>query len=221
MSDWETLKDMQPSYFTRSIVTDTSIPKAYNIEGGLSNAAGTKPETELFGAHKSAQVRLILDRLKREDTESLQDTEPDVFRRILRMLDARHLTETADTSSVFEKDDFLEALIDLHELDEEAREEGISQPSTVAKENATRLMKLMYAVVPERFLVELFPDSSIAVSVGDSVMVVFEVRGDVVIYVSTDDAHRRARYTDATHLPDGFLYEALYELKKREAFESD
>ena len=49
-----------------------------------------------------------------------------------------------------------DALLDLHEVFEAALEEGISEPSILAFENAGRLLKAMYGISPRRF--DVYPD---------------------------------------------------------------
>lgn len=77
----------------------------------------------------------------------------------------------------------------------------------------------MYAVLPRRFEVYPMPDGEIAIDVrgglGYGVLLLCESDGGVLCSVNMDGAHRRTRYSDAHTLPDGFVREALLELKAR------
>lgn len=111
-----------------------------------------------------------------------------------------------------------DALHDLHEAKDEAREEGIPPPSELALANADRLIREMYDILPRRYLVELLPEGVIAVSVPDgfrrSVMLLCESDGGALCSVNINGEHRRARYSNADQLPDGFMREALDELER-------
>ncbi len=109
-------------------------------------------------------------------------------------------------------------LRDLDEAKDEADEEGMSPPSALALANADRLIREMYTILPRRYLVELMPEGSIAVSVPGgfrrSVMLLCESNGGALCSVNMNGKHRRARYSHADQLPDGFLREALAELEQ-------
>ena len=124
-------------------------------------------------------------------------------------------TETADGPPPPELRD---ALCDLDDATTEAREEGLPFPSDTALANARRLLLAMYELLPCRFEVYPTPDGEIAVQPssgpGASVLVLCESDGGALCLVSTNDAHRRARYSDTDLLPDGFVREALAELKR-------
>ena len=111
-----------------------------------------------------------------------------------------------------------EALCDLDEATAEAREEGFPLPSDAALTNARRLLPAMYELLPCRFEAYPTPDGEIAVqpSVGHgaSVLVLCDSDGGALCLVNINGAHRRARYSDTELLPDGFVREALAELKR-------
>lgn len=113
-----------------------------------------------------------------------------------------------------------DALTDLNEAREEAREEGFSPPSQLAIENATRLLQEMYSILPHRFEVYPMPDGEIAIDApggyGRSVVLLCYSDGGALCSVNIDGNHRRARYSNADTLPDGFLREALDELVRSE-----
>lgn len=115
--------------------------------------------------------------------------------------------------------DLCDALHDLDEARDEAREEGFPAPTDTALENARRLLLAMYGLLPCRFEVYPTPDGEIAVhspaGSGRSVLVLCGSDGGVLCLVNMNGAHRRARYSDAGPLPDGFVREALAELRRR------
>ena len=57
------------------------------------------------------------------------------------------------------------ALRDLHEINEEADEEGILPPSESAIANAGRLIREIYDILPRQYLVELLPEGVIAITI--------------------------------------------------------
>ncbi len=110
-----------------------------------------------------------------------------------------------------------DALRDLREARDEARDEGFPQPSELALENAERLLREMYGISPRRFEVYPTPDGEIAVDAPDgqgrSVILLCDSEGGALCLVSLNGHHRRARYSTTETLPDGFVHEALAELK--------
>ena len=60
-----------------------------------------------------------------------------------------------------------DALHDLREARDEAREEGLPQPSDTALGNAERLLREMYGISPRRFEVYPTPDGEIAIDAPD------------------------------------------------------
>lgn len=117
-----------------------------------------------------------------------------------------------------DKPDLRAALRDLDEVKDEADEEGLPPPSALAVVNAGRLIREMYDILPCRYLVELMPEGSIAVTVPGgfrrSIMLLCESNGGALCSVNMNGKHRRARYSHADQLPDGFLREALAELEQ-------
>jgi len=110
-----------------------------------------------------------------------------------------------------------DALSDLRGARDEAREEGFSQPSDQALQNAERLLKAMYGISPRRFEVYPTPDSEIAIDApdgqGQSVILLCDSDGGALCLVNMNGNHRRARYATTKTLPDGFVREALAALK--------
>ena len=110
-----------------------------------------------------------------------------------------------------------DALHDLRETRDEARGEGFPQPSDIALENAERLLREMYGISPRRFEVYPTPDGEIAIDApagqGRSVILLCDSEGGALCLVNLNGHHRRARYSTTETLPDGFVHEALAELK--------
>lgn len=109
------------------------------------------------------------------------------------------------------------ALRDLREARDEAREEGFPQPSSMALENAERLLREIYWMSPRRFEVYPTPDGEIAIDAPDgqgrSVLLLCDSEGGALCLVNMNGHHRRARYSTTKTLPDGFVREALADLK--------
>ena len=117
------------------------------------------------------------------------------------------------------RNDLRDAMRDLDEAQEEAREEEFPAPSEAALRNARRLLRAMYDIFPRRFEVYPTPDGEIAIYApgdpGRSVLLLCDSDGGALCMTNSNGAHRRARYSDTDRLPDGFVREALDELKQR------
>ncbi len=111
-----------------------------------------------------------------------------------------------------------DALRDLHEASDEARDEGFPEPSEIALKNAERLLKAVYGISPRRFEVYPTPDGEIAIDAPDgqgrSVILLCDSEGGALCLVNLNGHHRRARYSTTETLPDGFVHEALGDLKR-------
>ena len=113
-----------------------------------------------------------------------------------------------------------DALGDLDDATAEAREEDFPIPSDTALANARRLLLAMYKLSPQRFEVYPTPDGEVAIDApggrGRSVLLLCDSDGAALCLVNMDGKHRRARYSDTSLLPDGFVREALEELAQRD-----
>ena len=113
--------------------------------------------------------------------------------------------------------DLCDALHDLEGVRNEAREEGFPVPSDTGSGNARRLLHAIYRILPRRFEVYPMPDGEIAIDVpggpGRSILLLCGSDGGALCSVNMNGAHRRARYSDAHGLPDGFVRDALAELE--------
>jgi len=111
-----------------------------------------------------------------------------------------------------------DALQDLREARDEAREEGFPEPSDMAIANAERLLKAMYEIYPQRFEVYPTPDGAIVVDApggfGRSFVVFCEPTGGALCMLNLDGDHRSAHYDATRTLPDGFVKESLAELRQ-------
>ena len=113
-----------------------------------------------------------------------------------------------------------DALDDLNQARQESQDEGYPTPSDAAIANAHRLLREMSDILPRRFEVYPTQDGEIAIDApaghGRSVILLCDSDGGALCLVNNDGDHRRARYSNANKLPDGFLREALDELKLRD-----
>lgn len=109
-----------------------------------------------------------------------------------------------------------EALYDLGNARDEAREEGFPLPSNAALQSAEILLKEMYGISARRYEVYPTPDGEIAIDApggpGRSVLLLCGSEGGALCLVNMSGDHRRARYSTTEALPDGFVREALAEL---------
>ena len=109
-----------------------------------------------------------------------------------------------------------EAIEDLDDVTAYAEEIEVETPSAAAFANARRLLKAMYRISPRQFSVYPAAGGYIAIdargSKGRIATVMCGSDGSVLCLVTIDGNHRRARYSTAHNLPDGFIREALAEL---------
>ena len=111
-------------------------------------------------------------------------------------------------------------LLDLDDAEQEALEDGFPIPSKLALENARQLVHALYGISGRRYEVYPTPDGEVAIDApggtGRSVLVLCDSDGGTLCLVNMNGKHRRARYSDANSLPDGFIREALAELKQQD-----
>ena len=111
-------------------------------------------------------------------------------------------------------EDFEDALKDLEEAPDEAREEGHAPPDELAVKNARRLLRHMYELRPCRYEVYPTRDREMCIYVpegGRSVLVTCDPDGGVHCSTSLEQGHSRTYYDRdyAAAPPPGFLKEAL------------
>ena len=111
-----------------------------------------------------------------------------------------------------------DALEDLRECQDEAREKSFPIPTVTALNNAERLLKSLFSILPRRFEVYPMPSGAIAIQASKApevaISVLCESDGEALCLVSALDHSRRARYSTANYLPDGFLLDALQDLRR-------
>lgn len=112
------------------------------------------------------------------------------------------------------RSDLDEALSDLAQAGDEAREDGFEPPPELAILNADRVLRDMYAHRPCRFDVYPTPDREVAIYAPEderSVLVLCGPDGSVRCSVNLNGKHCRAYYDPAFagDLPAGFLRDAL------------
>ena len=124
---------------------------------------------------------------------------------------------SAETAVTLGEDtELTDALADLRASPSEAREEGLPIPSRKALQNAEHILREMYGVWPRRFEVYPMPKGEIAIDApsgtGSSVIVLCDSQGGALCSVNLKGGHRRAYYSDAQVLPDGFLRDAISDM---------
>ena len=125
------------------------------------------------------------------------------------------LTAEPNATDEESQDPLRAALSDLDEAVTDAAEEGLPRPTDDAIQSARRLLTQMYAIAPQRFEVYPTADGEIALDLPHergSVILLCDSRGGALCLVNANGVQRRARYSTATSLPDGFVREALIEL---------
>ena len=109
-----------------------------------------------------------------------------------------------------------EAIEELDDVTSYAEEIEVETPSAAAFDNARRLLKAMYRISPRRYSVYPMPDGYIAIDArggkGRIAVVMCGSDGGVLCLVTVERERRRARYSSARDLPDGFIHEALANL---------
>jgi len=125
------------------------------------------------------------------------------------------LTAEPNAADDESQDPLRAALSDLDEAVTDAKEEGFPRPNDDAIQSARRLLTQMFAIAPQRFEVYPTADGEIALDLPHergSVILLCDSRGGALCLVNANGVQRRARYSTATSLPDGFVREALIEL---------
>ncbi len=112
----------------------------------------------------------------------------------------------------------IQALLELENVAEEAKEEGFIVPNEIAFENAKRLIKNLLVENPCEVIVYPMPDGEIAIDVpngkGSSLMVLCDSDGGALCSVNINGNSRQADYPSTTSLPDKFIAEALEDLSR-------
>ncbi len=118
-------------------------------------------------------------------------------------------------------DDLADALQELDEVPADAEEDGLEVPSETAFANAERLLQAMYHDFPRRFVVYPVSGDRIAIDTRGlndrGAVVTCDSDGGALCMVTIDGEYRRARYSTARELPDGFIREALTALDTKPA----
>lgn len=125
--------------------------------------------------------------------------------------------EEEDMSDTIFSAELAGILGDLREVAGEAREEGFPIPSETAMTSSERLIREIYGISPGSYGVYPTPDGEVAIDIfngkGSSVILLCDSEGGVLCMVNIEGNRRRAHYSQRDTLPDGFIREALTELK--------
>ena len=117
--------------------------------------------------------------------------------------------------------DLADALADLADASEEAREDGLPIPSQDLLASAEHLLRKLYPVWPHRFEVYPSPDGEIVIDapnrLDSSVLLFCEPKGGVLCLVHIKGEQRSKRYSSSDTLPDEFLTQALGSLFEERA----
>lgn len=108
-----------------------------------------------------------------------------------------------------------DALSDLEQVDEEAREDGSPIPSPLAHGNARRLLERMFRIRQIRYSLYPLHDGEIVIearSARGSVLVVCRSDGGIGCSARIDGESRTERYYDVSGLPNDFMRYMLREL---------
>ena len=133
-------------------------------------------------------------------------------------LESPSKSATDNAERLLKENDLAEAMQELNEAEADAEEDGLEVPSKLAIDNAERLLKEMYTIAPQRFTVYPVSEGYIAIDArgqgisGRIAVVMCGSDGEVLCLVTIDGEHRRAHYSSARDLPDGFIREALASL---------
>ena len=126
----------------------------------------------------------------------------------------RHLGKQEDVDAAEERVSVVVAA--LSRIDDEAATEGFDPPSAMAKAQATQLVEALSRRFPRHYDVYPTADREIAIDArggpGRGVLVLVDSGGGASCFVTINGRNRRARYDDASCLPDSFINEALSDL---------
>ena len=104
------------------------------------------------------------------------------------------------------------ALADLREASDEARDEGFLAPSALALSNAERLLKAMYRISPRRFEVYPTPDGEIAIDApdgsGQSVLLLCEPKSGALCMANLSGGHTHKSYPTVSCVSPWRLWKA-------------
>ena len=110
-----------------------------------------------------------------------------------------------------------DALADLADACEEAREDGFPVPDQQLLERSEKLLRKLYGVWPHRFEVYPNPDGEVAIDArndrGSAVLFLCEPAGEVLCLVHVNGEQHSHRYPSTEDLPDGSLIKALSSLE--------
>ena len=125
--------------------------------------------------------------------------------------------DSVEVSGKGDDGELVDAMRDLRDAGEEAREEGFPAPSDLAMANAERLLREMYEISPRRFEVYPTPDGEIAIDApdgnGQSALLLCESSGGALCLANLRDGHVQSSYANADMLPDEFLRKVLAALE--------
>ena len=109
-----------------------------------------------------------------------------------------------------------DALDDLSEVLEEAEEKGYQIPTETAISEATRLLKTMYEIAPQRFEVYPMPDGKVTIDAtnenGHYLMLLLSSDGSARCLTNFASGRSRRHFNTTDDIPHEFLRESMLEI---------
>ena len=106
-----------------------------------------------------------------------------------------------------------DALLELHDLRRNAREEGEIEPDIETVARADRVLRELFRLSPRKYYVYAMPSGDIAIDAhspqGTRVVVICDLDGSARCLHYFDETIERRDYDDTRDLPDNFVVEAL------------
>lgn len=126
------------------------------------------------------------------------------------------VTERGPMLGTADADLLEDALVDLKASPDEAKDERMPIPSSKALQNGEHVLRAVYRMWPRRFEVYPMPNGEIAIDAPTgpdrSILILCDSEGGALCSVNFNRTHRRAYYSDARVLPDGFLRDAIADM---------
>ena len=114
-------------------------------------------------------------------------------------------------------EDLKAALGELAQIENEARDLGVSTPDESTKKNAACLLRSLHTLFPGRYDVSPTDRGGVAIAApsrrGAAVVVECAPLGRVYCFVTVDGNRRRAKYYQMDGLPDEFIIKAMCDLR--------
>ena len=128
------------------------------------------------------------------------------------------------TTQEIESSELVQLKEELNAVKTEASYEGIELPTTLAFKNAEIMIEKVYQIAPDDLLIELLPDSGIAVTrtgpFGCSLMIVCDSDGEILVSLNLDGEYQRTTFSGINMFDECFVRSALGLLTEREKIDA-